>query len=560
MRLQVFRRCSLSLLLLALPILPGCGGGGSDSPAPSQAPVIGSFTATPAAITTGQSTTLAWSVTGATSLSISPGLGAVLGTSTVVGPTVTTTYTLTAVNAGGSVSATATVTVGAAPNILQALQGTAGVTAVTEKATSISGARFFVVTFTQPVDHHAPSGPTFSQKLTLLFRSFAAPMVLATTGYSISQNPGQGEPTVLLAANQLAMEYRYFDTSTPAALDWTKLDIWQAATDEHRVVAAFKPLFSGKWLNTGGSKGGMTALFHRRFYPSDVDATLAYVAPINQGNPDPRYIPFVDGRGTPATRAALEAWQQAILDRRAELLGLLNADAAAKGSTLQSLGADRTLEFAVLEAPFTLWQYRSAALAAQTPPPTATPQQLYAFLDAIYGGVVYAWDDATLDYYQAYYYQCGTQLGYPAVKYSHLNGLLYPGQDVPQSYPPLGVLETWDGGAAMADILAWVGSSATRLLLVYGENDPWTTGAVPLSAAAQARDNHAYVVPLGNHGSRLSQLPQTQRNEAYGLLSGWMGVPVQPVPAASAEFALSTEAIEEGTFVVGRKRGSSGRR
>lgn len=555
-----FHRCCLGLLLLVLPILPGCGGGGSnEGPPPAQAPVIAAFTATPSAITSGQSSTLAWSVSGATSLSISPGLGAVAGTSAAVTPAATTTYTLTATNSGGSASATATVTVGV-PNILQALQGMAGVTAVTEKATTISGARFFVVTFTQPVDHHVPSGATFPQKLTLLYRSYTAPMVLATTGYSISQNPGQGEPTLLLGGNQLTMEYRYFDTSTPAPLDWTKLDIWQAATDEHRVVAAFKPLFTGKWLNTGGSKGGMTALFHRRFYPSDVDATLAYVAPINQGNPDPRYVAFVDGRGTPTTRAALEAWQQAILDKRGEMLGLLTADAGSKGLTFNSLGADRTLEFAVLEAPFTLWQYRNATLAAQTPLPTATPQQLYAFLDAIYGGVVYAWDDDTLDYYQAYYYQCGTQLGYPAVKDSHLDGLLYPGQDVPQTYPPLGVTETWDGGSAMADILAWVDSSAAKLMLVYGENDPWTCGAIQLSEAANARDNHAYVVPLGNHGSRLSQLPQTQKNEAYGLLSTWMGVAVQPIALVPAEVGLAPEAIEEGTFVVNRRRGRPVRR
>jgi len=32
---------------------------------------------------------------------------------------------------------------------------------------------------------------------------------------------------------------------------------------------------------TGGSKGGMTAVFHRRFFPDDVDGTVPYVAPIS---------------------------------------------------------------------------------------------------------------------------------------------------------------------------------------------------------------------------------------------------------------------------------------
>ncbi len=73
------------------------------------------FTATPSQIAAGQSSTLAWNVTNATSVSIS-GVGSGLnaqGTATV-SPTTTTTYTLTATGASGqTVTATVTVTVGA---------------------------------------------------------------------------------------------------------------------------------------------------------------------------------------------------------------------------------------------------------------------------------------------------------------------------------------------------------------------------------------------------------------------------------------------------------------
>ncbi len=84
------------------------------NPAP-QSPTITSFTATPPTLTVGQSSTLSWTVLGATSLSIDSGVGTVTGTSTVVSPGATTTYTLTATNATGSVTATATVTVNPAP-------------------------------------------------------------------------------------------------------------------------------------------------------------------------------------------------------------------------------------------------------------------------------------------------------------------------------------------------------------------------------------------------------------------------------------------------------------
>jgi hypothetical protein len=68
------------------------------------APVIASFDANPSWVTTGQSSTLVWSVSGATSLSIES-LGAVTGASAQVTPAADTTYVLTATNEFGSTKA-----------------------------------------------------------------------------------------------------------------------------------------------------------------------------------------------------------------------------------------------------------------------------------------------------------------------------------------------------------------------------------------------------------------------------------------------------------------------
>lgn len=75
---------------------------------------IDQFLATPANIQPGQTATLNWTVTGATSVTISPGIGSVNARtgSSQVSPTQTTTYTLTATGPNGSVNATAVVTVG----------------------------------------------------------------------------------------------------------------------------------------------------------------------------------------------------------------------------------------------------------------------------------------------------------------------------------------------------------------------------------------------------------------------------------------------------------------
>ncbi len=78
----------------------------------SNIPTINSFTASPQTITQGQSTTLSWDVTDATSLELDPGDVDVTGTtSRVVTPSATTTYTLTATNASGDRTRSVTVTV-----------------------------------------------------------------------------------------------------------------------------------------------------------------------------------------------------------------------------------------------------------------------------------------------------------------------------------------------------------------------------------------------------------------------------------------------------------------
>ena len=104
---MILKLFTFSLLLF---FISSCGGvtPGADPP------TISSFTANPVSVTEGDSSTLSWVVTGATTVSINQGIGAVaLSGSVLVSPTATTTYTLTATNSAGTITATVTVTVGA---------------------------------------------------------------------------------------------------------------------------------------------------------------------------------------------------------------------------------------------------------------------------------------------------------------------------------------------------------------------------------------------------------------------------------------------------------------
>jgi uncharacterized cupredoxin-like copper-binding protein len=82
--------------------------------APANVPQIVTFVATPQNIDPGTSTKLCWQVTGATNISITPGVGSNLNANdcATVSPTQTTTYTLTATNGQGQIQGNVTVNVG----------------------------------------------------------------------------------------------------------------------------------------------------------------------------------------------------------------------------------------------------------------------------------------------------------------------------------------------------------------------------------------------------------------------------------------------------------------
>ncbi len=74
-------------------------------------PTITSFTASPSTSSAGTQVTLSWNASGASYFIVSPGVGAVRGTTATVSPSQTTTYTLYATNQYGRTTAIATVTV-----------------------------------------------------------------------------------------------------------------------------------------------------------------------------------------------------------------------------------------------------------------------------------------------------------------------------------------------------------------------------------------------------------------------------------------------------------------
>ncbi|GGK37026.1 tripeptidyl aminopeptidase [Pilimelia terevasa] len=408
-----------------------------------------------------------------------------------------------------------------AQDILTQLADIPGMT-VTE-GVGEAGYRSFQLVYRQPVDHGDPSRGTFGQRATLLHRDVARPMVLHTTGYWLGGSK-RSEPAQLIEGNQLSTEQRFFRDSTPAPADWSALTIAQAAADHHRFVTALRPLYQAKWLSTGASKGGMTSVYHRRFYPGDVDATVAYVAPNDVDNDeDSAYTRFFATVGDTDCRARISALQREVLgSRRAALTARVAAAAAAAGQTFdRTVGtADGSLEVATVDALYAFWQYEPAATCDKVPPATATDDEIYGWIDKVAGFAGYT--DQGSAQFVPYYYQASAQLGYPTFDLPALAGLLrhpelaHPRAFVPRSIP----LPAFDT-AAMRDVDSWVRDQGERMMFVNGQFDPWS--AEPFRVGA-GRDSFVYEVRGGNHGATVGALSPADRAAAQATLRRWAGV------------------------------------
>jgi peptidoglycan-associated lipoprotein len=118
---SLYRGAMLSVML-SLAFVAGCKKKVPPPPPPPPAPAPAparptvSLQANPTSINPGDSTTLSWTSTDATQLTISPGVGAVTAQgSTKVNPSDSTTYTITASGPGGSADSSVRVTVAAPP-------------------------------------------------------------------------------------------------------------------------------------------------------------------------------------------------------------------------------------------------------------------------------------------------------------------------------------------------------------------------------------------------------------------------------------------------------------
>ena len=385
-----------------------------------------------------------------------------------------------------------------------------------------AGTTQYLLRITQPADHFQPDGRTFSQRVLLTLRDERAPVVLHTTGYELFEYTS--DIAAHFPTNELEVEHRFYEESTPTPVDYDELTIMQSAYDSHRIVELLSPLFTGPWLSTGHSKGGMTALYHRRFFPCDVVASAPFVTPLSYGKQDARFGPWLaqlGGAQYAVCRQTLNELERGVIAGRASFAPGLRGTYSRIGSSERALWA--AMSGSALWSAFQAGRQDDAREGCPAWEALAGDPDFPSYVEQYAGYAEYYADEVleqgTLDPYS---YQTQRELGSPGGNRAHL-----------EEYGPIPTLPDdsallfqdlalpYFEARAMPDVQRWLNEHGERFLFVYGGFDPWTAAQVEVSGQ---RETTKVLVPGASHGVSIEDLEEPRREEVYSTLERWLGV------------------------------------
>ena len=184
---------------------------------------------------------------------------------------------------------------------------------------------------------------------------------------------------------------------------------------------------------------------------------------------------------------------------------------------------DEALEHAVLEFPFSFWQWGS--ICEDIPNEKADSKELFDYLNKVAG--FYLFSDAGIYNYLPSFYQHMTELGYYGYDFTPVKDLLkhvktsslafFGPQDVALDYNPNYIKE----------VRSFVENKGNKFLYIYGGNDPW--GACAPNPKPEV-DALKMVLEGGNHGTRIKDFSKEDQQKMYNKLQSWLGDDVKIYP------------------------------
>jgi hypothetical protein len=376
----------------------------------------------------------------------------------------------------------------------------------------------YLLNFEQAADPYNPEGLKFNQRVFVSHLDFNAPVVFITEGYSASGAENThfiSELAALLHTNQICVEHRYFGTSKPDTLKWEHLTVANAAADHHRIVEVLKLIYPGKWIGTGISKGGQTAIFHRYFYPEDVDISVPYVAPLNFSTEDQRIYTFLDSVGQKDCREHIFQFQKELLQHKNKYISEFEI-LAIKRKLTYPMDLNKAFELVVLEYSFAFWQWGYFD-CDNIPNDFTDPKSIITHLDKV-AGIKWVSNEGIKEL-QPFFYQAMREIGFYGYNIEPFKAwTVYEENPTFEFTLPEGVSVEFEP-QLMQEVDCFLRHEADNMIFIYGEYDPWSAPAVELT---QHTNSIKVVKPGGNHRTRINNLSKEQQNLVMETLQIWL--------------------------------------
>lgn len=371
----------------------------------------------------------------------------------------------------------------------------------------------YEVVLPQYLDHENPEHGTFDQHIYLYHVGYDRPIHLETGGYDAYLT--EREISKNLSLNLIIVEYRFYGDSKPDTIPWELLTNDQAIGDYHSINTAFRKIYKkGKWLTSGISKGGETAMIYKSKYPGDADVVVPYVAPIISDTMDMHPWQHVARVGTADCRNKIKDFQKSILAKKQAVLELMKRKAAQESLTF-AIGSEMALEYAVLEYPFSFWQWN--ADCEGIPAANTSVDSLFDHLEKV--SSVESFADQSYASGHASYYQHMRELGYYVMDTSGLSEWLSAEFYSHRIFAPKGVDLSYNP-TYMKEVRDYVENKGEQMIWIYGGLDPWGACAVE----PKGKSTMKFVKPDGTHRTRIKHLDSLQQVQIYDSLRVWLEI------------------------------------
>jgi len=373
----------------------------------------------------------------------------------------------------------------------------------------------------EPLDHQNPKSGTFKHYVYFSHIGFKKPTVLVTEGYNA--RPRTYELSKILKGNQVQVEYRFYGKSRPDTIPWQYLNNDQAIEDYHALITKLKTVYTGKWISTGISKGGETVLIYKSKYPKEVDAAVPYVAPIINGQEDPRTEAHIKSIGTNKCRGSIFKFQRKVLNNRDSVIYQINKYAEKKNMKFTEIPVEEALEYAVMEFPFSFWQW--GGNCGEIPGENAAAKEMFDYINKIVGIGFY--NDKTYYDLLPSYYQHMTELGYYGFDPTSVRDLLEVAHEPTNlRFSPKNVDLTYDPDY-MSKVRNYIENNGDKILYIYGGYDTW--GACAPNPKPNV-DALKMVLEKGSHKTRIKDFSKEDQQKIYDKLKQWFGNDVTIYP------------------------------